>query len=171
VTRRDPQQASTDRREGLAWAGLGAAILVMSLLMDRLPEQGVRPYAAPGLMPGLLGIAMMLFGGLVAMRAGRGPGGGEGPIQRPQAVDFGRLALVIGLCLTFSVVLIGHGLPFWLASTLFVSTSILVLQHPERRVARRRLDARAVIIAGVIGLAVGVMATLVFQDLFLVRLP
>lgn len=162
---------TSDQREGLAWAGLGTAILVMSLRMDRLPEQGVPPYAAPGLMPGLLGIAMMLFGGLVAVRAGRGLGAGEGPTHQPQAVDFGRLALVIGLCLTFSVLLIGHGLPFWLASTLFVSTSILVLQHPERRVARRRLDARAVAIAGVIGLAAGVIATLVFQDLFLVRLP
>jgi hypothetical protein len=171
VTARDPQQAGTDRREGLAWAGLGAVILVMSLLMDRLPEQGVPPYAAPGLMPGLLGIAMMLFGAIVAMRVERGPGGGERPMHQPQAVDFRRLALVIGLCLTFSVVLIGHGLPFWAASALFVGASILVLRHTERRVARRRLDARAAIIAGVIGLAAGGLATLVFQDLFLVRLP
>ncbi|MFI4983513.1 MAG: hypothetical protein ACHQIO_24440, partial [Nevskiales bacterium] len=83
----------------------------------------------------------------------------------------GRLALVIGLCLTFSLVLIGHGLPLWVAAALFVTASILVLQHHERRASGRKLDARAITMAGVIGLAAGVIATLVFQSLFLVHLP
>lgn len=169
-----PQPASagrTDLREGLAWAALGAAILVLSLLMDRLPEQGVPPYAAPGLLPGLLGIAMILFGGLVAVRGRRSGDVGEGTMQRRPDVHFGRLALVMGLCLMFSVALIGHGLPFWAASALFVTVSILVLQQAQRRTSRRRLDGGAIIFAGVIGLAAGSIATLVFQRLFLVHLP
>jgi hypothetical protein len=166
-----PRPAAADRtdlKDGLAWVALGAVILVMSLLMDRLPEQGVPAYAAPGLLPGLLGVVMMLFGALVALRRGHA---GEAAVQHRPAIHVGRLALVIGLCLAFSVVLIGHGLPFWAAAALFVTVSILVLQHHERRTAQRRLDARAVVIAGVIGLAAGVIATLVFQSLFLVHLP
>lgn len=164
-----------DLREGLSWAALGAVILVMSVQMDRLADQGVPPYAAPGLVPGLLGIVMILFGGLVALRVRqpRTPAGDaafEAQERRPELRP-GRLALVIGLCLTFSVVLLGHGIPFWIAASLFVTVSILVLQHPDRQAAGRGLDARALIVAAVIGLCAGGAATLVFQRLFLVHLP
>lgn len=164
-----------DLHEGLAWAALGMAILVLSVRMDRLADQGVPPYAAPGLVPGLLGIAMILFGLLVALRVRHKRDSGadnaaEVQERRPELRP-GRLALVIGLCLTFSVVLIGHGLPFWAASSLFVTVSILVLQHPDRQAAGRGLDARALVVAAVIGLGAGGTATLVFQRLFLVHLP
>lgn len=164
-----------DLREGLGWAVLGAAILAMSLGMDRLADQGVPPYAAPGLVPGLLGIVMILFGCLVALRVrgadrSEGDAAGEGEEQRPE-LHPSRLALVIGLCLTFSVGLVGHGLPFWVAASLFVTVSILVLQHPQRQAAGRGVDARALLVAGVIGLSAGLAATLVFQRLFLVHLP
>src|SRR5208282_5942771 len=65
---------------------------------------------------------------------------------------------------------VGHGLPFWIAASLFVAVSIPVLQHPQRQAAGRRLDARALGLAGVIGLAAGLTATLVFQRLFLAHL-
>jgi hypothetical protein len=180
-----PAAASrTDLWEGLCWAAFGAAILVLSVQMDRLDDQGVPPYAAPGLVPGLLGIVMVLFGGLVALRVLRprsavaeasarptGAGASAAPPERRPELHPRRLALVIGLCLTFSVVLIGHGLPFWVAASVFVAVSILVLQQPERRAAGRGLDARALTVAAVIGLCAGGAATLVFQRLFLVHLP
>ena len=46
-----------------------------------------------------------------------------------------RFLIVLGLCLAFSVVLVGHGLPFWLAAAIFVSATISVLQYPQRRAA------------------------------------
>jgi hypothetical protein len=49
--------------------------------------------------------------------------------------------------------------------------SILVLQHPQRKAAGRRLDARAVGFAVVVGLGAGILATLVFEKFFLVHLP
>jgi hypothetical protein len=161
----------TDRREGLAWCALGVVILILSLTMDRLEEQSVPPFAAPGLLPGLLGIVMILFGAAVALRRKPVPVTAEEVAQRRYRLQPGRLALVVGLCLTYSVVLIGHGLPFWLASALFVSVAILVLQHPQRQAAGRRLDARALGFAAVVGLCAGVAATLVFERFFLVHLP
>jgi hypothetical protein len=62
-------------------------------------------------------------------------------------------------------------MPFWLASTVYVTGAILVLQRMSRDPAERRLDARAWIKAVVIGLASGILTQVVFQDLFLVRMP
>jgi hypothetical protein len=158
-----------DFRAGLAWLALGAAILVASATMDRLADQGVFPYAAPGLVPGLLGTAMLIFGGLLALR-GRRAGAGEAGAPR-RSLRPGRLAIVLALCLIFDLVLVGHGIPFWVAASLFVTVSILVLQHPERQAAGRGLDARALLVAAAIGLGAGAGATLLFQNLFLVHLP
>jgi len=173
----------TDRTEGLAWCVFGIAILIGSLMMDRLEEQGVPPYAAPGLLPGLLGIAMILFGGTVALRRRPIPVSVEEMAQRRFHLQPGRLAVVLGICLAYSFVLIGlrlpfwplsligDSLPFWLASAIFVTVAVLVLQHPQRKEAGRKLDARAVAFALVVGVGAGIAATVVFQDFFLVRLP
>jgi hypothetical protein len=68
-------------------------------------------------------------------------------------------------------VMIGHGLPFWLAAAIFVSVAIVALQHGQRSAAGRRLTLRNVISAVAIGLGAGLGTTLVFQNIFLVRLP
>ena len=161
----------TDRREGLAWCAFGLAVLGMSLFMDRLEEQGVPPFAAPGLLPGLLGIVMILFGTAVALRRQPIPVTAEEAAERRYRLQPGRLALVVGLCLTYAIVLIGHGLPFWLASALFVTVAILLLQHPQRKAAGQRLGVRAVGFAVVVGLSAGAAAMFVFQNFFLVHLP
>jgi len=170
----------TDRWEGIAWVILGTLILGMSLGMDRLQEQGVAFYGAPGLLPGLLGVAMILFGSAVALRRAPIPVSAEEAAQRRYRLQAGRLAAVLGLCLTYSFVLVGRGLfywvfgfslPFWLASSVFVTTAILVLQHSQRKEAGRKLDARAIGFALLIGCCAGVAATLVFERFFLVHLP
>jgi len=102
-----PEQAapasSTDRPEAIAslrsdflsalgWMGLGIAILIGSVTMDRLEKQDINPYTIPGLLPGLLGIAMTILGALLAARswrprllsrAGTGAAATSCPWQRP----------------------------------------------------------------------------------------
>jgi hypothetical protein len=158
---------------GLAWTLLGAAILAGSVSMDRLAAQGVNPYTVPGLMPGLLGIVMILLGALLTLRSRR-----FAPRPRPDAAErsaarAGRrhLALVLSLCLGFGLVLVGHGLPYWLSAALFVGVAIPALQGPARRAAGQRLGWRALALSAAIGLAAGGAITLVFQGIFLVRLP
>ena len=168
-TAADPAaSARTDLLGGLGWLALGAAIVVGSWRMDRLQAQGVPPYAAPGLLPGLLGLAMLLFGTLLALRGWRH--GGHAATGAGWQVP-GRLALVLALCLTFGIVLVGHGLPFWAASALFVAAAILVLRRGEPGATGSGWGARPVAVAVLIGLAAGLGVTLVFQDIFLVHLP
>ena len=164
--------ARSELVQSAGWIGLGAAVLIASLRMDRLESQHINPYTVPGLLPGLLGIAMMLLGLLLALRSWRrGALAATHAVRGFDAVQARRVALVVALCVTFGVGLVGHGLPFWLAAALFVSVAILALQRPQRAAAGRRLGVRDVLVAIAIGLGAGGAITLVFQQVFLVRLP
>ncbi len=164
--------SAADLRGGFAWMVFGIAVLALSWRMDRLESQHINPYTIPGLLPGLLGIAMILLGGLLSLRSwGRGGRLGGGPRFATSGESARRLALVIGLIVAYTVVLLGRGLPFWVGAALFVTTSILFLQAPQRAAEGRGLNVREVVRALAIGLASGAIITLVFQDAFLVRLP
>jgi hypothetical protein len=156
----------------MGWMAAGAAIFIASMRMDRLQEQDINPYTVPGLLPALLGILMFILGGLLALRSWRRGGVHRPPVAAPRDRQEQRRAwMVIALCVAFDVLLVGHGLPFWLAAWIFVSSSILLLQHGARKAQGEQLTARVFAKALVIGLGAGVVITLVFQELFLVRLP
>jgi drug/metabolite transporter (DMT)-like permease len=163
----------SDFWQGAGWVVFGAAVLVLSVTMDRLESQNINPYTIPGLLPGLLGIAMMLVGGIVAVRSWR-----RGAFEHPrtpftehQREVRKRVWSVVAMVTVYSVVLVGHGLPFWLASAIFVTGSILILQRMSRDPEEKRLTPRVWVKALVIGVLASVITQVVFQDLFLVRLP
>jgi hypothetical protein len=152
---------------GLLWMLLGAVILVASWRMDRLEAQDINPYTVPGLVPGLLGLGMMFFAALMLARGWRHGGLHAIPVHQGKTA-YGRLSLALVLCIGYAVLLLGR-VPFWLAASLFVSTSIFVLRFGELR-AKAQL-VRGAITAIVIGIGAGALVTIVFEKLFLVRLP
>lgn len=169
------QPPRSDLRDAVAWIVFGLVVLVASIRMDRLEQQNINPYTIPGLLPGLLGLAMMLLGGVLAVRSLR-----RGALSQPDAPAAAdqnersalrRTGITILLCVGYSAVLVGHGLPFWLASAIYVTASILIYQRIANKPAERRLTARSVIKALVIGLASSLITHIVFQEFFLVRLP
>ena len=148
--------AASELRGGLAWTVFGIAVLALSWRMDRLEAQHINPYTVPGLLPGLLGIVTILLGGLLALRSWRR---GGRFVRGPQFATSGesarRLALVIGLIVAYTVVLLGRGLPFWLGATIYVTASIVLLQAPQRAAEGRGLTLREMAVALAIGLGVG----------------
>src|SRR5690349_4880923 len=168
-----PVGARAELVQACCWGLLGLLVLIGSIRMDRLESQHINPYTIPGLLPGLLGIAMLLLALLLASRAVRqGALTAAAAHRRPlDPAQMKRIAIVIGLCVAFAVGLVGHGLPFWLAATIYVTVAILVFDQPRRAEAGRPLAARDVLSALAVGLGAGGMITLVFQVLFLVRLP
>jgi hypothetical protein len=168
-----PISARSDLVNSIGWIVFGAAVLIGSIAMDRLEQQHINPYTLPGLLPGLLGLMMIVLGGILAARSWRRGAlhRGAAPATAGQHEQRRRIWIVIALCSGYCVVLIGHGLPFWLASAIYVTGSILVLQRLSRDEATRRLSVMAVAKALVIGLCAAVITQLVFQDLFLVRMP
>jgi Tripartite tricarboxylate transporter TctB family len=161
-----------DFLSAIGWMALGIAILTGSVMMDRLEKQDINPYTIPGLLPGLLGIAMTILGALLAARSWR-PGLFASMANSPTVdrAEAKRLLLVLGLCLAFGVGLVGHGLPFWLAAAIFVTAAILLLQRRQEKSDGRTLTLRRFITAAAIGLGAGIAITIVFQEIFLVRLP
>lgn len=160
--------ARADALTGAIWLAIAAAIVAGSWQMDRLERQGVQWFAAPGLVPGILGVfiagAALLIVGRSVLRLAHGDAAGSLPPQMA-----GRTALTLALCLGFAVGLVGHGVPFGVAAALYLFAHIFLLQWPERR-AKGELGRGALVALGV---AIGVAATVtfIFQSLFLVRLP
>ena len=163
----------SDFWQGAGWVGFGLAVLVGSLMMDRLEAQNINPYTIPGLLPAMLGVAMMLVGGIVALRSWRRGAFEQArvPFSDHQREVRKRVWSVVALVAVYSVVLVGHGLPFWLASAIFVTGAILILQRMNQDPQERRLTLRVWAKALVIGVLAAVITQVVFQDLFLVRLP
>ena len=128
-TSSDAAQRSTGRR-GLA--RVRRRVLIGSLRMDRLESQGINPYTPPASCRVCSASPSYLFGGV----AGPARLAAEGCAKRartsartPAAAP---LALVLALCLVFGIGLVGHGLPFWAAASLFVA-----ILHPGAASADR----------------------------------
>ena len=157
--------ARADLYGGAFWIALGAIITIASWRMDRLERLGVSFFTAPGLLPGILGAIMVVCGVILALRS---LPDALGEKQRPPLLlnrdTLQRVGLTLLLCLGFAIGLVGHGVPFWLAATIYLFAQIALLEYPERG---RRAFLRAALIAP---LAAGTIA-LLFQNVFLVRLP
>jgi putative tricarboxylic transport membrane protein len=74
----------------------------------------------------------------------------------------------VALCLGYAGLLVGR-VPFWLATFGFVLAFVILFEWPLATAPGARV--RRLLIALVYALAVAVAVTLVFQEVFLVRLP
>jgi hypothetical protein len=162
-----------DLYDAIGWIVLGLVIVILSLHMDRLEDRHINPLTIPGLVPGLLGAGMVIVGAILGLRSwARGALHGTLPAatenQRKRRF---RVFLAVLLCCGYSVVLIGHGLPFWVASWIYVTCSILVFDRISSDPEKRRIGLPGLGKALLIGILSSVAVWLVFERLFLVRLP
>jgi hypothetical protein len=160
---------AADLVSGAVFVVLGLALLYASWTMPRLENRGVHPLTVPGLVPGLLAVALVVCGAMLAASAWRtGRGGLAGLAALAASPQAGRVATALALVLVYTLILVGW-LPFWLATALFVFAFIvafeLLLAPPPPRPARTLAWAAA------IAVATGAVVVLVFERGFLVRLP
>lgn len=159
----------------------GGFVVQQAWIMPRFEAIGGSLATAPGLVPGLLGAIIALFGLLMLLRTVTAdsttnasattvepdPEEAASPIE-PASAGWLRFAWVLGLSLLYATVLVGR-LPFWLATFLFVTGSIVVFERSAftnaRAIAKR--SAIAVTIGGTVAWAV----PFVFERIFLVNLP
>jgi hypothetical protein len=164
-----PALQRVDLLAGLFVVILGTAGLIESLRMPRFEERGIDPNTAPGVTPGLVSAALLVFGLMLTVRAIRGGGPGTGiTIHAWSRRAVLRTALTVSLALVYGLFLFG-ALPFMpvTAGFVFVFVVALELANPERRqsLPALMLGAAALAIAAAFGIQ------LVFEEIFLVRLP
>ena len=158
-----------DAFAGLFTVALGAATLVESLRMPRFEERGVDPYTTPGVTPGLIATALIVFGLVLALRALQGGGTGVGiSIHRWTSDAVVRIGLTLALALTYGLLLFGN-VPFIPATIAFVFAFTLALElvNEDRQISLPVLLGGAAVLA----LAADFGIDFVFREVFLVRLP
>jgi hypothetical protein len=153
------------------WVAFGVAVVVGAWRMDRLAHLHINTFEVPGLVPGLLGAMLVLLGLLLAFRAIRNGALRTQPRPAPaSSASALYMASVLGAMLLYSLVLVGHGLPFWLATAVFVSGFIFVFDRARQR-ALGRPASRQALLALACGVVTSAVVSLAFEHVFYVRLP
>jgi hypothetical protein len=160
----------TDIVGGLVWIVFGSVLVVLSWQMDRFEGQGGTLWTAPGLWPGLIGTLIAILGGvLIARSLVRARRIGFGAAQADQAVLVAgsQFALAVALIFIYALLLVGRGLPFWLATAGFVTVFVFLF----RRASGGPSGARAMAFALTCGIVTAAVVSYAFEKLFYVRLP
>jgi hypothetical protein len=166
--------ARSEMAEGIGWMIFGMAILIGSVLMDRLEAQNINPYTIPGLLPGLLGIVMTVLGFLVFIRKWtrfKGIQDSMPSLPYDKRTALKRMLLVLAICIVFCIGLLGKGLPYWLSGGIFVTVCILALDNTTKNPKKSRFTPKKIFMAAAIGFVAALVITLVFEQIFMVRLP
>jgi hypothetical protein len=158
-----------DLISGSVWLALAVAIVIGSWTMDRLVHLKVPVYTAPGVVPGLLGLALAIMGALLILRSIRAGALAQASMPTFSIREHWRLLAALALCFIYPLCLLGSGLPFWLATAIFVAVFVFVFQFGDRKATGTLLRGAA--FAALFGLICGGVIHYVFQELFLVRLP
>mgnify|MGYP000122864034 FL=1 len=142
---------------------LGFAMVWGGFVMDRLEIRGIHPASIPGLVPMGLGVAIILCGALLLATS-------YGSVVR-EVINFGDVQLLIWtgvLCSAFALLLVGR-IPFFWASFIFISAATARFRWQSH--VNLAVNGRQVMFALGSGLVFSGLITLLFRDMFLVRLP
>ncbi len=157
--------ARSDLWGGAGWVVFGLAIVAGSVRMDRFESMGAQLYTMPGFVPGMIGGLIALLGVVLMLRGWVRRAEDRAPHTEPaEPLLNRRIVSTMALTLVYAGLLIGRA-PFWLVTALFVAAFVAVFIPGETPPARR---ATVAVLAGVLTSAV---VTVVFQQVFLVRLP
>jgi hypothetical protein len=141
--------------------------------MERLSHLNIEPFTAPGVVPGLVGVLLLVTSAAMLIRSLR-RGGLAGIGMLPSSFSVGdasvrRVLLTLGLTLGFALILLGN-MPFGLAASIFVFAFLLIM---DRNILPSVSEVRAVPIVWAVGLSLlaGFGVSTLFSEVFLVRLP
>jgi putative tricarboxylic transport membrane protein len=163
----DARSDRTDFWTGLVLAAVGFAFAVESFRMPRLSERGINPLTVPGIVPGVLGVALLVLGLVLALR-GHNPARGRIGLAAIIGTGNQRLNLVVALSLNlvFALLLVGR-LPFWIATFAYLAVFMGIFGFLPRRGDWGK--RAALILAVSSGITAGIVY--LFETLFYVRLP
>jgi putative tricarboxylic transport membrane protein len=153
--------ATADRVTAIVLLALGAAMTWGGFVMDRLEIRQIHPASIPGLVPMILGLAMMLCAVLLALNA-------DGADRKgPEGGSWGSFAFTALWSCFFAVILVSR-IPFAAAVAIYVTGFAGWFLLPDISGAKRVKTALFIVAFGVITAAA---VSALFRYGFLVRLP
>jgi len=166
------RMAQADRVTAVVLLMLGLAMLAGGWTMERLEFRRIHPASIPGLVPMILGgllalCAVLLWHSARPDAAGRTTARQTAPFLT--GGSWSRLALTAALAVVYAIGLIGW-LPFTAATFAFVFAFAAVFSWPGGA-GRWRAQIKTLLSALVLGVCVAFGTALLFEHLFLVRLP
>ncbi|MFM8548332.1 MAG: tripartite tricarboxylate transporter TctB family protein [Betaproteobacteria bacterium] len=150
----------SDLRGGAVWMALGTAVVIEAFRMERFDSTGATLYTYPGFVPGLIGALVALLGFILMLRGWRA----RDRRVATQAFVNRRVLLALALSLGFSLLLLAR-VHFIAGTACFVAAFSFLFGDPAQALRRR------VIVSALNGLITASVVFLVFQEIFLVRLP
>jgi hypothetical protein len=151
---------------------LGLAVLVLSLRMPTFRNLGANPYSIPGIVPTILGVILLLLGIILLVRSVSRKGyhikiSLKGIILLLKRKSIRRLMIALFLSTTY-VQLLGK-MNYFLLNSFYILLFILVYELDlKEKILKQK---KTIIIAFSEAFLIAGTIALVFQYLFLVRLP
>jgi hypothetical protein len=164
--------ARRDLLGGIVWTALGCIVTVLSWQMDRMTQQGATLHTAPGLWPGIVGTLLAALGGVLVLRSWRRArriGWDAAETDDTAYAPLSSFGLAATMFFVYALLLVGRGLPFWLGTAMFVTTFVFLFQYTQRKAAGKMV--RGFVVALACGVLTAAIVTLLFEQLFYVRLP
>lgn len=147
---------------------IGGAIIAMSAGLPIPRHLGASSMTSPGLVPGLLGAALIALGMVLSVRAWRGRSvvGPDGIID-PASVSTSR-PVVAGVLMVSYALALTQGLPFTPLTVVFVTVFIVAFNWQRQNRRQKMITCGG---AAVLAMVFAVTLEFVFEQLFFVRLP
>jgi hypothetical protein len=167
------KMAKADFLTGAALSLLGVYVIVESWRMPRFEYLKVHPLSVPGLVPGLLGFIIVIFGAILIVRSVQAGGHRLGlnleAVQRVLTKSGNqRLLVTAALTIGYAGYFVGR-VPYWLATGLFIFLFMVVFEW--RRGMTGAEYGRLGAVAAILSVATTLVVVWVFERLFLVTLP
>lgn len=157
--------AAADRVTAAVFFALGAAMARGGFVMDRLEVRQIDPASIPGLLPMILGAALMICAALLFLGARRRVSEPAAEGGAAAAPSWGALAFAAGWSVFYALVLVGR-VPFAAATAVYIAVFVLWFRDGTGALGVR--GVASVIVLAFIA-AAGIAA--LFRYGFLVRLP
>jgi hypothetical protein len=152
----------------------GIVVVVASWRLDRLENLGINPWSIPGLLPGVVGVLIVLLAVALAWQSRHSaapeeaaPAVADGPVAAGR--EWGRTLVAAALCVLFAGVSLGRGLPFVAEAATFIFLFTSVFSWSQWRADGRVLRALATTL--VTAILASLLISWLFESVFLVRLP
>lgn len=162
--------AIADRVTAIVFFALGAAMTYGGLVMDRLEVRQIHPASIPGLVPMILGVALMVCAGLLAWgtRAKTKPAASDPSETERAPGSWENFAVVAFWSAVYALGLVG-GMPFAIATAIYICVFSAWFTWRENTGIAGRY--KTLIFIGLFGCAMAAAISALFRYGFLVRLP